>query len=543
MNTGYCTNLPSACNKAANKEPIPITGPDSRCPTCGSPLIANKGNNNNNKQKLAFGTVAMVTIAAIAYVVFNFFSVAPPPSPAIPSLEAANTPSQVVANTPPMVAANAPPVKTASYGLRLSGSNTIGSALAPQLAKAWLIAKGATGVAIEQRSENGKPIPESVVCGYMGNQAFNVEILAHGSSNAFKHLQEGSADIGMASRPIKPEEAASLSGLGDMTGRNCEHVVALDGIAVIVAPGNPLNVISRQNLARIFTGEIVNWEQLGGGTGAIHVYARDDYSGTYDTFKHLVLKDKMLLASAHRFEDSKQLETAVAADSAGIGFVGLPYVQSSRALSISDSSDSLALSPTVFTVRKEDYALSRRLFLYTAANPANLQVREFVQFALSSEGQKVVKAVGFVDLTPIAIDSLSSVSENRSCELSDQWPGARNDYCQLTKGKKDMYINFRFTTGSSNLDNLAWQDLRRLLDALTKNPEAKLVLIGFADSIGNYHDNVKLSKARADSVKNALITLGVDNIDVFGFGQELAVADNGTVEGRERNRRVEVWVQ
>jgi len=82
-----------------------------------------------------------------------------------------------------------------------------------------------------------------------------------------------------------------------------------------------------------------------------------------------------------------------------------------------------------------------------------------------------------------------------------------------------------------------------LLDALTENPEAKLVLVGFADSTGSYHDNVKLSKARADSVKNALITLGVDNIDVFGFGQELAVADNGTVEGRERNRRVEVWVQ
>jgi phosphate transport system substrate-binding protein len=382
------------------------------------------------------------------------------------------------------------------------------------------------------------------VKGRIGDRDFTVEIRAHGSEDAFRHLADGSTDIGMASRPIKPEEKTPLAALGDMSSPDNEHVIALDGIAVIVAPGNGLTTISKQNLAKVFAGEITDWSRLGSGNGAIQVYARDEKSGTYDTFKHLVPNSDPLVTNARRFEDSTALEAALSNDPAGIGFVALPYVKTTHVLSISDGMKSIALSPTVFTIKKEDYALTRRLYLYTAANPANQYVRQFVKFAQSDAGQQVVKSVGFVgqNLNIPEARQNQSAAPVRSCELSSQWPGAVDSYCKLIAGKTDLGTNFRFISGSSTLDNRAVQDMQRVLKVMSDNPNNHLTLIGFADAQGDFRSNRVLSESRANAVKSALQTLGISNVDVYGFGPEIPVGNNDTPEGRERNRRVEIWV-
>ena len=78
----------------------------------------------------------------------------------------------------------------------------------------------------------------------------------------------------MASRKIKPEEASRLAGFGDMTSPAAEHVLGLDGIAVIVSKANPVQSLTKEQLARVFAGEITNWRQLGGPSAGINVYAR-----------------------------------------------------------------------------------------------------------------------------------------------------------------------------------------------------------------------------------------------------------------------------
>ncbi len=159
----------------------------------------------------------------------------------------------------------------------------------------------------------------------------SITIAAHGSATAFTALAENSCDIGMASRKIKSDEAAKLKSLGDMSSVLNEHILGLDGIAVIVNAANPANQLDKDKIMRIFTGEITDWSQVGAYKGAIKVYARNDNSGTYDTFKSLVLGGKPLAAGAQRIEDSKALSDAVAADPYGIGFIGLPYIQSAKA--------------------------------------------------------------------------------------------------------------------------------------------------------------------------------------------------------------------
>ncbi|MGD0547990.1 MAG: substrate-binding domain-containing protein, partial [Terracidiphilus sp.] len=231
--------------------------------------------------------------------------------------------------------------------LRLAGSNTIGDSLGPALAEAFLKDRGATNVRILSGGSAQEKIVEGILPG--DSTPSSITIAAHGSATAFTALADNNCDIGMASRKIKPEEAAKLTTLGDMSSITNEHILGLDGIAVIVNASNPADRFDKDKIMRIFTGEITDWSQVGSLSGPIKIYARNDNSGTYDTFKSLVLAGKPLAVGAQRIEDSKALSDAVAADPQGIGFIGLPYIASAKPIAVSEKG-TLALLPTRLTV-------------------------------------------------------------------------------------------------------------------------------------------------------------------------------------------------
>ena len=411
--------------------------------------------------------------------------------------------------------------------LRLSGSNTIGENLAPALAEEFLKRQGAT----EVKTLPGDRDDEVFVRGLLpGDRTPKViEIHAHGSALAFEDLAIGQADIGMSSRRIKAEEVAQLASLGDMTSPACEHILGLDGIAVIVSRKNPVRTLAKEQIAQIFQGTIGNWLQVGGSDGAIHLYARDDKSGTYDTFLTLVLGNAPLAPSTKRVEDSRKLSDAVAQDPNAIGFIGLTYVQETQAVAVYENG-AAALLPTPFTVATEDYALSRRLFLYTPAQPRQELTRRFVDFALSSVGQNIVAEVGFVG---------QNVSAAAAAASSTAVPA---DYRRLTSGYDRLSLDFRFREGSSQLDNKAVADLARVVTFVTDLHYSgdHLVLLGFNDS---KEATENLSKARADAVAQQFEQRGVKASTVVGFGSQIAVASNDTPEGRQKNRRVEIWLK
>lgn len=167
----------------------------------------------------------------------------------------------------------------------LAGSNTVGESLAPAWAEAFLAAKGVSDIRRESLAEDN----EYLISANFRHEQVHIEIRAHGSSTEFRSLREGSADIAMSSRAIKPAELATLAPLGDLSSAAGEHVVAVDGLAIIVHPQNPISALDLHSLALIFSGKITNWKALGGPDDPISVYARDDKSGTWDTFKSLVL--------------------------------------------------------------------------------------------------------------------------------------------------------------------------------------------------------------------------------------------------------------
>lgn len=411
---------------------------------------------------------------------------------------------------------------------RIHGSNTIGARLAPALAAEYLRNLGASNVEVKELKDE-----EIAVSGILpGNTVTSViEIQSHGSSTAFQGLERRMADIGASSRRITSEEAGRLAGLGDFQTVASEHVLAIDGIAVIVNKNNPVFKLGKKDLQRIFSGEAADWSDFGGRAGKIAVYARDDKSGTFDTFRTLVLGKAKLVASARRFEDSAALSRAVSADLNGIGFIGLPYVLAAKAIAVSDGAE--PIPPDAFTIATEDYPLSRRLFFYTPSSTSKA-VSQFIEFALSDAGQKLVERTGFVDL------AVKSIKQDEVRDVS-------STYRMMVNNAERLSVNFRFSKNSYRLDNKALRDLKRVSAFLSApaNKGRRVLLLGFTDSLGSFSADQVLSEKRARAVQTELAALGISvrTADVAGFSKLNPIASNETPEGREKNRRVEIWLK
>ncbi|MBI3187476.1 MAG: substrate-binding domain-containing protein [Gammaproteobacteria bacterium] len=413
--------------------------------------------------------------------------------------------------------------------LRLHGSNTIGSELAPDLVASWLLSEGFSNIQVVPVADESIEIHGTDRQGRLQT----VEILSHGSGTGFTSIAEGKADIAMSSRAIKEDELDLLADFGDMTSHKAEYIIGLDGIAVIVNQKNPIQTIQKHQLAKIFTGEIQDWQQIDPAMkGPVHVYARDDKSGTYDTFKSLVLGKGKLISNARRYESSSQLSDDVAQDNLAIGFIGLPYVRQARALGVSEAG-AMARYPEMFDVATEDYALARRLYMYVPTRIQNPQVNSFMTFVMSGLGQALVQDNGFIAQKIIA----------QTVKLDQGLP---EEYLVFTQNGERLSLNIRFHKGSVAVDTKAHHDLNRLVEYMksTANRDKKIMLFGFSDetrSIPEYSED--LATHRVDRVADLLVRKGLDPIRVRAYGSANPVASNEDVAGRFKNRRVEIWIQ
>jgi phosphate transport system substrate-binding protein len=410
--------------------------------------------------------------------------------------------------------------------LRLHGSNTVGQRLVPALVRAWAEARGhavgPTQTAVAE--EVMLPIDAD-------GRTIEAHVHSHGTGTGFADLLAGEADFWMASRPINAAELARAAPLGSITSPGQEHVIALDGLAIIVHPANPISSLTVAQVRDAFAGRIRDWSELGGPPGPINLYARDDKSGTYDSFQAMVLRGAAISGAARRYESTDQLSADVVADPRGLGFVGLAGVGRAKALAVSDAG-TRPLAPSRLTVGTEDYALARRLFLYNGPSASPL-ARDFIEFVLGPEGQRVVERIGYVsqDVVALAVPPREDAPE---------------EYRTLVDGAQRLSLNFRFDAGTAVLDNKSLRDVARL-EAFLRQPQNRgvdLILVGFADSseINPYHA-LSLSTDRADFVATQLIPRGVTPRRVRGVGGVAPVAAEDSEYGRAKNRRVEVWVR
>lgn len=234
-------------------------------------------------------------------------------------------------------------------------------------------------------SMNGSTSMEKVIKAVNGafmekNKGVTVNLNLTGSGTGIQEASEGKCDIGNSSRKLKDEEAEKL----DAT------VVGLDGIALVVNPANKLEDITLQDLAKVYSGEITNWKELGGDDKAIVVIGREDGSGTRDGFESIVMGDKEP-KYAQELESTGSVINAVATTDGAIGYASLANVDETvKALKVG------GVEATEENVKSGTYEVQRPFICATLKGSDNKLVKAYLDFILSEEGQALVLAQGAV---------------------------------------------------------------------------------------------------------------------------------------------------
>lgn len=234
-------------------------------------------------------------------------------------------------------------------------------------------------------SMNGSTSMEKVIKAVNGafmekNKGVTVNLNLTGSGTGIQEASEGKCDIGNSSRKLKDEEAEKL----DAT------VVGLDGIALVVNPANKLEDITLQDLAKVYSGEITNWKELGGDDKAIVVIGREDGSGTRDGFESIVMGDKEP-KYAQELESTGSVINAVATTDGAIGYASLANVDETvKALKVG------GIEATEENVKSGAYEVQRPFICATLKGSDNTLVKAYLDFILSEEGQALVLAQGAV---------------------------------------------------------------------------------------------------------------------------------------------------
>ncbi len=226
-----------------------------------------------------------------------------------------------------------------------------------------------------------------------------VAVTGGGSGTGLSSLISGTCDIAMSSRNIKDKEIA----LAEQKGISPYEIkVALDGLAVVVNPKNPVSQLTMDQLARIFTGKVTNWKEVGGVDKEIVILSCEVNSGTHVYFKEHVLRHgdpnskEEFAPSALLMPSSQAIADEVASNSSAIGYYGMGYISNKqKPILVAQDEKSEYVTPSIENVVSGKYPISRPLFLYENGEPQGL-VKKFVDFCLSKEGQELVLATDFV---------------------------------------------------------------------------------------------------------------------------------------------------
>jgi phosphate transport system substrate-binding protein len=219
-----------------------------------------------------------------------------------------------------------------------------------------------------------------------------IQVTGGGSGTGISALINGTTDICNASRPMKSSEREKLKIRYGSLG--VEIKAARDGLSVYVNESNPVTELSLAQLKGIYTGVITNWKALGGSDERIIVYGRENNSGTYVYFKDNVLNGDDYFASMQSMPGTAAVVNAVAKDKAGVGYGGAAYGKGIREIKVKRDDKSPAYAPNAETIKNGTYPISRFLYMYVKNRPTGA-MKEYIDWILSDEGQKIVTEVGY----------------------------------------------------------------------------------------------------------------------------------------------------
>jgi len=241
---------------------------------------------------------------------------------------------------------------------------------------------GAGGTITEAGSTTVQPVAEKLASVFMAdNPEVNIIIQGGGSSVGVKSCNDGTVDIGAASREIKPTEPNLV-----------KHILARDAIAIVTHKDVPVSGLTTEQVRDIFSGGITNWHEVGGDDEEIIVVAREEGSGTRAAFEEMVMDEDLIVNTAILQPSNGAVKTTVANTPNSIGFLSFGYIDSSiKALAVD------GVAGSVENAKAGTYPIVRPLYFLTKEEPTGI-VKDFIDFCLGAEGQSIVEDEGYLSV-------------------------------------------------------------------------------------------------------------------------------------------------
>lgn len=413
--------------------------------------------------------------------------------------------------------------------IRIAGVADAGAALVPPLMQAFARVRGYDYVPVD-------------------GPGYAAQLLDRETRQVLADVSFAPAPVEAARAALSAREAELVLAAGPEPGL-ASRAVALDAMVTVVAPDNPTPSISTPDLARVLSGEVKNWAEVGGPDMPLVLHA---LAPEADLSRALTARLGRPVKAAVTHPDLAALDAAVAADPWAIAVTGRAAVVAAKALPMTDSCG-FPLVPSRLAVKAEDYPLSLPVLFLTPRHRLPLLAREFLEFLGTPAAQIAVAEAGYVDRRaerqPMTADGFRLINAIKGAGEETTLADLQR-LVGVMEGADRVSLTFRFQDGSTELDAQSQEnvlDLARLLGAGAFRDEV-LVLAGFSDGSGAAAANLELSRQRAETVRSALIAAAPDLPEdrlplVYAFGESMPLACDKTGPGRNLNRRVELWVK
>jgi len=436
----------------------------------------------------------------------------------------------------------------------IAGSEAIGLGMMPLLMTGFAAAQAADAEIVNASATE-------TVATLIGDDGFGDEIGSYlvtssGDDQAFTSLLERTANIGMSARRITQDEARALraDGAGSMVSPEQERIIAVDSMVVVTHASNPVDSLTREQLAGIFAGEITNWSEVGGADREITVVSQEPGSASYEYFMSFLYDEARPSFRPQAVSvDDQALSNVMFHDQNAIGYLGFAFQRGAKPLQLVNECG-IATTPDAFAAKTEEYTLSRRMYLYNRSDNLDAPTQAFLDFAISGEADAVIGKSGFIDLG--IVRRSQDANDPRRIALAEEV--ARYDIASEGEVMAEMLevmgdydrlsTTFRFRTGSSRLDERGRLDLQRLISYLEDAPAGtEISVVGFTDDVGPFESNRQLAIERAGAVLQEILETGGDRLNGIdfttkGYGETAPSACNISDRGRAINRRVEIWI-
>lgn len=438
--------------------------------------------------------------------------------------------------------------------LSISGSATMGAVLMPALVEGFAQRNGYEAI---RADEDATHFSYTLIDSRTGKPAGYFYFRVSNSDEGFADLLANEADLVMSLREMTSveEKRAFNAGMGDMRQARRSSVLALDALVPIVSPQNPVREISPLEVAKVYSGQIQNWRELGGADAPIALHAPSPDSGLGQAAVDRILEPVGLEISTNaiRHRRGAVLSEAVRRDPFALGVSSYAEIGAAQPLTLTGTCGR-SLRATRRTIKTEDYPLSAPMFLYTPARRLPKVARAFLAFTQTPEAQIVIRRSGFVDQAPeeIPIDDQGNRFANAIVAAGDgvDLTELQRMIGRLSKMKR-LTTSFRFEAGSVALDAQSRANIVQLAQRLEQGryDARELLFVGFSDGIGPAEGNRAIALRRAEAVRQSIlqaaeaVDISKTEIGVEAFGEALPMACDDSAWGKLTNRRVEVWVR